>query len=66
MLTQQAPQLELAMLERLAAGAYAQMDAAVRASAVRGGGYRPVSPVPRDISEASTVASATEEVRRAP
>ncbi|MFI9511169.1 glutaminase A [Nocardia sp. NPDC052566] len=38
-LTQQAPRLKLALLERLAAGAYAQMDAAVRAIAVRGGDY---------------------------
>ncbi|MFF3223384.1 glutaminase A [Nocardia suismassiliense] len=38
-LTSQAPQLKLALLERLAAGAYAQMDAAVRAIAVRGGDY---------------------------
>ncbi|WUC07962.1 glutaminase A [Nocardia sp. NBC_00565] len=38
-LTRQAPELKLALLERLAAGAYAQMDAAVRAIAVRGGDY---------------------------
>lgn len=38
-LTQQAPELALALLARLAAGAYAQMDAAVRAIAVRGGDY---------------------------
>ncbi|MCP2298088.1 L-glutaminase [Nocardia amikacinitolerans] len=38
-LAQRAPQLKLALLERLAAGAYAQMDAAVRAIAVRGGDY---------------------------
>ncbi|MFI9732593.1 cyclic nucleotide-binding domain-containing protein [Nocardia sp. NPDC052278] len=37
MLTEQAPDLELALLERLAAGAYARMDAAGRAIAVRGG-----------------------------
>jgi hypothetical protein len=37
---EQAPELKLALLERLAAGAYAQMDAAVRAIAVRGGDYR--------------------------
>ena len=34
-----APQLKLALLERLAAGAYAQMDAAVRSIAVRGADY---------------------------
>lgn len=38
-LTPQAPHLKLALLERLAAGAYAQMDAAVHAIAVRGGDY---------------------------
>ncbi|WP_375154373.1 glutaminase A [Nocardia cyriacigeorgica] len=38
-LTERAPHLKLALLERLAAGAYAQMDAAVRAVAVRGGDY---------------------------
>ncbi|MEV0292643.1 glutaminase A [Nocardia sp. NPDC050710] len=38
-LTGEAPHLKLALLERLAAGAYAQMDAAVRAIAVRGGDY---------------------------
>ncbi|QIS13715.1 glutaminase A [Nocardia arthritidis] len=38
-LTERAPELKLALLERLAAGAYAQMDAAVRAIAVRGGDY---------------------------
>ncbi|WP_407675064.1 glutaminase A [Nocardia puris] len=38
-LTEKAPHLKLALLERLAAGAYAQMDAAVRAIAVRGGDY---------------------------
>ncbi|MFQ6330167.1 glutaminase A [Nocardia sp. CWNU-33] len=38
-LTEKAPELKLALLERLAAGAYAQMDAAVRAIAVRGGDY---------------------------
>nr|WP_233608730.1 glutaminase A [Nocardia stercoris] len=35
----QRPDLGLALLRRLAAGAYAQMDAAVRAIAVRGGDY---------------------------
>ncbi|MEV0343600.1 glutaminase A [Nocardia sp. NPDC050713] len=39
MLAERAPELKLALLERLAAGAYAQMDAAVRAIAVRGGDY---------------------------
>ncbi len=39
MLTVRAPGLKLAPLERLAVGAYAQMDAAVRAIAVRGGDY---------------------------
>lgn len=38
-LTQQAPDLKLALIERLAGGAYAQVDAAVRAIAVRGGDY---------------------------
>ncbi|WP_228002030.1 glutaminase A [Nocardia australiensis] len=38
-LTEQAPELKLALLERLAAGAYAQMDAAVHAIAVRGSDY---------------------------
>lgn len=38
-LTEKAPDLKLALLERLAAGAYAQMDAAVRTIAVRGGDY---------------------------
>jgi glutaminase len=38
-LTEKAPELKLALLERLAAGAYAQMDVAVRAIAVRGGDY---------------------------
>ncbi|WP_433734555.1 glutaminase A [Nocardia sp. CA-129566] len=38
-LTQQAPGLKLALIERLAGGAYAQVDAAVRAIAVRGGEY---------------------------
>ncbi|MEV6138505.1 glutaminase A [Nocardia sp. NPDC051990] len=38
-LTERAPALKLALLERLAVGAYAQMDAAVRAIAVRGGDY---------------------------
>ncbi|WP_085998230.1 glutaminase A [Nocardia tenerifensis] len=38
-LTSREPRLKLALLERLAAGAYAQMDAAVRAIAVRGGDY---------------------------
>ncbi|MBH0775090.1 glutaminase A [Nocardia bovistercoris] len=38
-LAERAPGLKLALLERLAAGAYAQMDAAVRAIAVRGGDY---------------------------
>ncbi|SDC96060.1 glutaminase A [Rhodococcus tukisamuensis] len=35
-LTAQAPQLKSALLERLAAGAYAQLDAAVRSVALRG------------------------------
>lgn len=38
-LTEQAPQIKLALLERLAADAYAQMHTAVRAIAVRGGDY---------------------------
>ncbi|MGN2637113.1 glutaminase A [Nocardia takedensis] len=38
-LAENAPQLKLALLERLAAGAYAQMDAAVRSIAVRGADY---------------------------
>lgn len=36
-LTERAPALKLALLERLAASAYAQTDAAARAIAVRGG-----------------------------
>lgn len=38
-LTSQAPGLKLALLERLAAEAFAQIDAAVRAIAARGGDY---------------------------
>ncbi|WP_405177234.1 glutaminase A [Nocardia sp. NBC_01377] len=38
-LAEEAPHLKLALLERLAAGAYSQMDAAVRSIAVRGGDY---------------------------
>ncbi|WP_436838075.1 glutaminase A [Nocardia amamiensis] len=38
-LTSRAPETKLALLERLAAGAFAQIDAAVRAIAARGGDY---------------------------
>lgn len=38
-LTASAPGLKLALLERLAAGAYAQMDSAIRSIALRSGGF---------------------------